>query len=209
MDDINKSDMTLSMLSFFAPTFLRVGMSLIFLWFGFSQIIDARSWIGYLPELTSKLPISAENFIFLNGVFEIIFGILLLIGLFTRISAFLLGIHLLGIAMSLGLTATGVRDFGLTFATIYTFLNGPDAFCIEKKYPNILSSKILKTIIVGSIIALVLIATLSLKGDITENSIDGESGKIPTTPANTSKNQQDRKSTRLNSSHMPISYAAF
>jgi uncharacterized membrane protein YphA (DoxX/SURF4 family) len=116
-----------------APTVVRVGLSLVFLWFGYQQLMDAEAWSGLIPSsILSISGMSAVTFVYLNGVFEIIFGLCLLIGFFTRISALLLALHLFGIMFTVGYNDVGVRDFGLFLATISVFLHGPDSFGVEK-----------------------------------------------------------------------------
>lgn len=70
-----------------------------------------------------------------NGVFETMFGIMLLLGAFTRISSLLLSIHLFFIAISLGYNDLAIRDMGLTVATVAVFLNGPDRLCLDNREP--------------------------------------------------------------------------
>ena len=120
----------------YTPAILRWGISLVFLWFGFNQLTDASVWTIFLPSFASSLPFSLETLIMINGTFEIIFGILLIIGLFTRIVAFILAIHLAGISYTLGFNAIGIRDFGLTIATLSIALNGPDRFSLDAKLKN-------------------------------------------------------------------------
>lgn len=116
----------------YAPVVLRVAVAVLFLWFGFSQAFSPLDWTSFLPKWVSNLPISSINFVYLNAGFEIIFGFLLLLGLFTRLSALLLGLHLLGIAFSLGYSALAVRDFILAIATLSVFLRGADFLCFER-----------------------------------------------------------------------------
>lgn len=77
------------------------------------------------------IPLEARTIILLNGAFEIIASTLLLLGFYTRITAILLGLHLLTITFSIGFTQTGVRDFGLSIATLAIAINGPDKLCLE------------------------------------------------------------------------------
>jgi len=65
--------------------------------------------------------LSAVTLVHLNGVFEIIFGTALLLGFFTQLSAFLLALHMLDITFTVGFDSIGVRDFGLSIATIVIF----------------------------------------------------------------------------------------
>jgi uncharacterized membrane protein YphA (DoxX/SURF4 family) len=114
-----------------APTFLRISMSLVILWFGVQQIIDPTSWLGFLPAWTASLPISQIHFIYFNGTFEIIFGIFLLIGFYTRIVALVLALHLLDIAYTVGYNAIGIRDLGLALSTMTIFLYGADGLTFD------------------------------------------------------------------------------
>jgi uncharacterized membrane protein YphA (DoxX/SURF4 family) len=118
--------------SAYAPLVLRVGLALVVLWFGVSQLISPSDWLGYLPSFVFKLPFSPESFILFNGVFEIIFGGLLLTGFWVRPAAALLSLHLLGIIITLGYNEIAVRDFGLLLAMISVFLSGKDARCWGK-----------------------------------------------------------------------------
>ncbi|MGV8141380.1 MAG: hypothetical protein ACP5OA_04745, partial [Candidatus Woesearchaeota archaeon] len=69
-----------------------------------------------------------------NVLFEIILGVMLLLGVFTRISALLLGLHLVMISISLGYGATAIRDWGLSIATLSIAMHGWDRLCLMKKY---------------------------------------------------------------------------
>lgn len=112
---------------------LRIGMALVFLWFGISQITNANLFISWLPLWAQQLS-NPTLFVMLNGVFEIIFGLLLITGLFTRISAVILGFHLVGIITSIGYNDVGVRDFGLMLATFSIALMGPDEWSLDRMW---------------------------------------------------------------------------
>ena len=117
----------------YAPIVLRISLGLVFLWFGFTSIFNYESLIGYLPEFTYSLKISLQNIMLLNGIFEIVFGILLIVGLFTRVIAFILFLHILIISFSLGYNDVAIRYFGLALATLSVFLNGADKWCLDRK----------------------------------------------------------------------------
>ncbi len=53
-----------------------------------------------------------------NGIFEVVLGTLLAMGFFVRIIAFILALHLIPIALDFGFVPTGVRDLGLSIATL-------------------------------------------------------------------------------------------
>lgn len=116
----------------YAPIILRIGISLVFLWFGFSQVFNSKAWLVWLPQWTLNLPFEPSTFVLINGLFEVIFGILLILGLFTRVSALLLGLHLLPIMFSIGYNDIGVRDFGLIIATFAIFLYGQDNWSLDR-----------------------------------------------------------------------------
>tara|TARA_Y100000310_G_scaffold342814_1_gene447594 strand:+ start:10132 stop:10515 length:384 start_codon:yes stop_codon:yes gene_type:complete len=117
----------------YAPMLLRYGIAAVFLWFGLNQMFNTVNFIAYLPTWAMNLPIAAETFVIANGIFETVFGICLALGLWTRFSAAVLGLHLLGIIHSLGYNDVAVRDLGLFFATASIFLNGPDEWSWDRK----------------------------------------------------------------------------
>jgi uncharacterized membrane protein YphA (DoxX/SURF4 family) len=64
----------------FAPIVLRIGLSLVFLWFGTQQLLNTGMWTGLIPDwITSASGFEAATFVYFNGAFEIIFGICLLV----------------------------------------------------------------------------------------------------------------------------------
>lgn len=114
----------------FAPVVLRVGLSLVFLWFGTEQISNTEVWTGLIPEwITSVSGFPPASLVLFNGIFEILFGLLLLLGIFTRTTSLVLALHLFSIMFTVGYNDVGVRDFGLAMATLAVFLNGPDLWC--------------------------------------------------------------------------------
>jgi len=128
----------------YSSALVRIALSLVFLWFGINQVFDSNSFLGYLPQFALKtvqmmhssmtfIPQSAILLIQLNGIFEVIFGILLLAGLFTRIASLLLSAHLFIIMLSLSYNDVAVRDFGLMLCAFSIFLQGPDEWCIDRK----------------------------------------------------------------------------
>lgn len=114
------------------PVVLRVAVSLVFLWFGFQQITDTSSWVRLVPEfVTSISGLSAAILVHLNGALEIVLGLCLLAGFFTRVSALILALHMIHIIVAVGYGPTGVRDFGIMFATLAVFLYGPTRFSVD------------------------------------------------------------------------------
>jgi uncharacterized membrane protein YphA (DoxX/SURF4 family) len=104
---------------------LRLGLAVVFLCFGISQILDQSRWIYLVPDrffifyihevLKSKL-------VFINGIFDVVIALSLISGLFIRIFSFLGFIHLFSITIfSLGFEPSGIRDLGLAFAILSLF----------------------------------------------------------------------------------------
>ncbi|MEY2664736.1 MAG: DoxX [Candidatus Parcubacteria bacterium] len=117
-----------------APTVLRIGVALVFLWFGTQQLTNTDQWLRLIPQFIVDFSgLSAATIVHISGVFEIIFGIALLIGFYTRTAALLLALHIIDITFIVGYGPTGVRDFGISIATIAVFLYGADYFTVDRK----------------------------------------------------------------------------
>ena len=116
----------------YSRIFTRIAISLVFIWFGINQIINPNNFMEYLSSFI-LLSTYAKTFIYLNGIFELILGAFLILGLFTRITALVLGINLIGIILGLGYNDVAVRDFGLMLITLAIFLGGKDKWCLENK----------------------------------------------------------------------------
>lgn len=110
---------------------VRWGVALVFLWFGTQHYIATDKWTGLIPEFLTGI-MSANVWVLFKGTVDILFGILLLLGVFTRVSALVLSIDLFLTTLVMGYSPTGVRDFGLTLAAISVYLNGIDKFCLRK-----------------------------------------------------------------------------
>ncbi len=118
----------------YAPAVLRYSMTLVLLWFGTQQLLNTADWTAYVPDSIAALThLSATTLVYINAWFEIVFGILLLLGIQTRIVALLLGLHLLDIMWTVGYGEIGVRDFGLAVATLVVSMNGLDSLCLQQK----------------------------------------------------------------------------
>lgn len=118
----------------FGISIVRIGLSLVYLWFGSSQVLHPAEWAITVPNYATKiLPVSAEAFVLGNGIFEIVFGLLLLIGIYSRFVSGILALHTLHIVTIVGYNAIGVRDFGLAISMIGVFLASPDAWTLDYK----------------------------------------------------------------------------
>ncbi len=98
---------------------LRLALAGVYLYFGFSQLFDGVNWVSLVPEWAVNLSHLPPAMLVLgNGLLEVVLGILLAVGLFTRYVAVILSVHLLVIASEFGFTPLGVRDYGLALATL-------------------------------------------------------------------------------------------
>lgn len=105
---------------------LRLGLAILFLWFGFSQLLDGINWVSWVPEwAVNTLHIPPAMIVLLNGAFEVVAGGLLALNILTRWVALALAAHLALITIEIGLTPIGMRDFGLTMATLSLFFLAP------------------------------------------------------------------------------------
>lgn len=104
--------------SVYSPLVLRCGLAVVIIWFGAQQLLNAEAWTIWLPEWTALSGIAPTTIVSLNGGFEVIAGLMLLIGVWTRLVAFVLFLHLLVIIFDIGINPTGVRDFGLAIALL-------------------------------------------------------------------------------------------
>ena len=97
-----------------APIFLRIGVGVVFFLFGIDKFFHVQNWIAYLPTwIMPFLPVSAELFMYIQGVIEALLGFFLIIGFCSRTSGFVCAIMLLVITISMGYNEISIRDFGL------------------------------------------------------------------------------------------------
>jgi uncharacterized membrane protein YphA (DoxX/SURF4 family) len=115
-------------------TIIRIGLAGVLLWFGAQQLMDTTSWTGYVPEMVVSMSgIPAKTLVLANGATEVAFGLMLLLGLFTRVAAFVMALHLAGIAFSLGVNAVAVRDWGLFAALLGLVFTGAGAWGLDRE----------------------------------------------------------------------------
>jgi uncharacterized membrane protein YphA (DoxX/SURF4 family) len=121
-------------LSTYAPIILRLALTGVFVWFGTSQLANPAAWASLVPSFATALSgMDATTIVRLNGLIEIFLGAHLAVGIYVRWVALALSLHLFVITMNLGNTAIGVRDLGLTFATLALAFLGEDKWCLRYK----------------------------------------------------------------------------
>ncbi len=121
--------MKLDKLKRYAPIAVRYGIGLVFLLFGISQLTNPGAWFSYFPDWLVQN--SIEQTVLMNGIFDLIIGLLLLLGLFTRIAGAIGVLHLAGVIYVVGWSDIGIRDFGLLLGALSVFLYGQDDFCLD------------------------------------------------------------------------------
>ncbi|MDP3954161.1 MAG: DoxX family membrane protein [bacterium] len=97
---------------------LRIGLAAVFIWFGIDKFFHPLYWINaWVPQdvlsFFGKVGIGDMQFIYLNGIFELIVGVSLLTGVFIRIFSFLAAIFLFLVILFIGFNEVIVRDLGL------------------------------------------------------------------------------------------------
>ncbi|MEK6894458.1 MAG: DoxX family protein [Nanoarchaeota archaeon] len=113
---------------------LRLSLALVFLYFGVQQIMDPGAWSGFVPDRFHVSGISANNIVIFNGFMEIVFGTFFIVGLYVRFASIVMSLHLFVIALSIGFSPLGIRDFGLAFATLALFFFGADRYTVDYKF---------------------------------------------------------------------------
>ncbi len=118
----------------YSASVLRYGMSIVILWFAVAQFLNPVNFSAYVPDsVVTMLGVSAGTLVMFNAIFETVFGLMLVFGWKTRLSALLLSLHLFDIAWVVGYGEIGIRDFGLAIATFVIFMNGADYLCFDGK----------------------------------------------------------------------------
>lgn len=97
---------------------IRIGLAVVFLWFGVGKFINPSYWLNaWVPHtvitLLPKFRLSGMDFIYLNGIFEILIGLSLISGLGLRFFSFLGIIFLFVVLLFNGVSEVTIRDVGL------------------------------------------------------------------------------------------------
>jgi uncharacterized membrane protein YphA (DoxX/SURF4 family) len=122
-----------------ASKLTRYGLGIVFLIFGIWQFLDPTSWFGYLPPWATSLG-SSTTLIYLNATLDTTLGLLLILGLLTRIAGIIAALHLAGIIATIGFNEVAVRDLGLAIVAVAVAAAGPDEWCLDKKFSSKITS---------------------------------------------------------------------
>lgn len=115
----------------FAPAIVRLGLGLVFLWFGLTQIFNGQSFLGYLPSFAKQIPLAPLTLILLNGILDTVIGLFYIIGILTRLTAFVAMLHLCLVVIGLGYNDIAVRDVGLIIMSLSVMINGADYWTFD------------------------------------------------------------------------------
>jgi uncharacterized membrane protein YphA (DoxX/SURF4 family) len=97
---------------------LRLGLAVVFLWFGIDKIIHPAYWLNAWVAssalyLMDKVGLTGTQFIYINGIFEILIGLSMVTGVFSKLFSFVAVLFLLMLFLFVGLNEVTIRDFGL------------------------------------------------------------------------------------------------
>lgn len=93
---------------------LRVGMGITFLWVGLLILQSPESWGGLMqPWASTILGDAMQESMITTAIFDILVGLLLVIGIFTWQAALVGAIHLAVVLTVVGIDAITVRDIAL------------------------------------------------------------------------------------------------
>ncbi len=109
---MQKFNQIIDRFSHLSPIILRVFLGIVFIYFGWTSITTPDMWSGYVPEWTNFLA-QAETLVRMHGVVEIGLGLLLVMGIQTRVVALILFFDLVHIITLLEFGSVWMRDLGL------------------------------------------------------------------------------------------------
>ena len=120
----------------YGTVILRIGLAVVFLWFGIDKFIHVQNWIGWIPDwMVSIIPLSLATFMYFQGFIETLVGLALLIGFRVRTASFFAALAILGVLASLigtGQTEILLRDLGLLAASISLVFTGARKLAISR-----------------------------------------------------------------------------
>ncbi len=125
-----------------APAIVRIGLGLVFLWFGLTQIFNGQSFLGYLPSFAEQIPLAPLTIILLNGILDTIIGLFYTLGILTRLTAFVAAVHLCIVVIGLGYNDIAVRDLGLMIMSLTVMINGPDHWTFDTHFMGRVKNKV-------------------------------------------------------------------
>lgn len=114
-----------------APVITRHAIGIPFLFIGIDQLIRPEFWYSYFPTWFVERMGSTASAVLYNGIFDVAIGILLIMGLFTRIVAAIASLHLMAVVITLGYNDISIRDLGLLVVALSVLCYGPDSRSLD------------------------------------------------------------------------------
>jgi len=113
---------------------LRIGLGVVFFYFGIMKFFNPVFWASFIPVyIENLLPISINLFLYIQGLVEVIIGLALIFGFYTRLFSFLTASILFVIMVSLGFNDVTVRDFGLFMMAVSLIISGAGELSLDNK----------------------------------------------------------------------------
>lgn len=117
---------------------LRLGLAFVFVRFGGQKIVDWHGWTTLLPAvftepLTAALGGSHVSLLRALGYVEVVVGVHLALGLWTRAAATVAVLVLVGAVMTMGTSGIGTRDVGLLGAAVAIAMQGADRYSLDAR----------------------------------------------------------------------------
>ena len=113
---------------------LRIGLGVVFFYFGIMKFFNPVFWTSFIPVyIENLLPISINLFLYIQGLVEVIIGLALIFGFYTRLFSFLTASILFVIMVSLGFNDVTVRDFGLFMMAVSLIISGAGELSLDNK----------------------------------------------------------------------------
>lgn len=113
----------------------RVGVGLVFLWFGIDKFIHVSNWTGWVPQwMEAVIPMSLITFMYVQGVIESLVGLLLVIGYQVRIASLVAVVTLLGVELAMvgtGQAEMMLRDGAILAAAVSLLFTGSQKLSVD------------------------------------------------------------------------------
>ncbi len=106
--------------------------------FGIDKLRAPTNWVVYIPNelgqwIQKSGHISVIQFLWVQGVIEVILGLQFFLGCLTRLSAVGCSAFLIGIIYVIGLDPIGIRDLGLLSCAIALVFLGPGDWSLDAR----------------------------------------------------------------------------
>jgi len=101
---------------------LRICLAIVFIWFGVDKLLSPNNWFDYVPTMINDMPFKINTFIILNGMFEVILGLMLLWRRTLYLASGVIVLFIAMITIFLGFDEVIVRNLGLLSVALALFM---------------------------------------------------------------------------------------